>query len=63
MNESEMKKEIAKFFIDIAKLIFGGVVVASIIKIEDISRIWVLATGLLATSGFALIGFVILKKK
>ena len=63
MNEPEIKKELAKFFIDVAKLIFGGVVVASIIKIEDVSRIWVLATGLLGTLGFALIGFLILKKK
>lgn len=61
--DSEIRKELAKFFIDVAKLIFAGVVLASIIKMEDVSRIWVLATGLLGTLGFALIGFFILKKK
>ena len=63
MNETEIRKELAKFFIDVAKLIFGGAVVASIIKIEDVSRIWVLAAGLAGTFIFALIGFLILKKK
>ena len=63
MNNSDVRKELGKFFIDVAKLIFAGVVLASIIKVEDVSRIWVLAAGLGGTLIFALIGFFIFIKK
>lgn len=62
-EDNEIRKEFGKFFIDIAKLVFGGVVLASIIKIENISRVWILLLGISATSLFALIGFFILKNK
>lgn len=62
-DDGEIRKEFGKFFIDIAKLVFGGVVLASIIKIENISKIWIFLLGISATILFAFIGFFILKNK
>ncbi len=61
--DDDFRKEIAKYFIDISKLIFGGVVLASIIKIDDVSKVTVSMIGLLVTILLALIGFIILKQK
>lgn len=41
--------EVSKFLIDVAKLIFAGVILAGILK-EDISVFWLLAGGLIASS-------------
>lgn len=60
--DAELRKEIGKYFIDISKLVLGGVVLASVIKIEDISRIAILIVGILVTLITATIGFVIYKK-
>ena len=55
--------EIGKFFIDIAKLVFGGIILASIMKIEvDKSLLFIL--GGVAVIIFALAGllFIALSK-
>jgi hypothetical protein len=61
--DNELRKEIGKYFIDISKLVLGGVVLASVIKIEDISRIAILLVGILVTLITATIGFIIYKNK
>jgi hypothetical protein len=61
MSDKEFNKEFGKYFLDISKLIFGGVVLASIIKIEDISKTEVTIIGLSVTIIFAVIGLIILK--
>ncbi|MFI5218993.1 MAG: DUF6722 family protein [Bacteroidia bacterium] len=63
MNQNEFDKEVGKYFLDISKLIFAGVVLASIIKIEDISKTKVSFIGFIVTLILALIGFIILKPK
>lgn len=63
MDGKEFDKELGKYFLDISKLIFGGIVIASIIKIEDVSRLGLLVIGIVVTSMFAWIGFRILKRK
>ena len=63
MNQEEYDKEFGKYFLDISKLIFGGIVIASIIKIENVSRLSLLMVGIVVTSIFALIGFRLLKRK
>ena len=63
MTEQEFDKEFGKYFLDISKLIFGGIVIASIIKIENASRLTLLMVGIIVTSIFALIGFRLLKRK
>ena len=63
MDDKEFNKEFGKYFLDIYKLIFVGIVIASIIKIENVSRYGLLMVGVMVTSIFALIGFRILKRK
>jgi len=45
----EFYGEVSKFFIDIAKLVFAGVILAGILK-EDISLLWLLTGGLVSIS-------------
>jgi len=40
----EFYGEVSKFFLDIAKLVFAGVILAGILK-EDVSVLWLLAGG------------------
>ena len=55
--------EVGKFFIDIAKLVFGGIILASIMKIE-INRSLLFIFGGVAVVVFALAGllFIALSK-
>ena len=55
--------EIGKFFIDIAKLVFGGIILASIMKIE-VNKSLLFILGGIAVVAFALAGllFVALSK-
>jgi hypothetical protein len=57
---NELRKEVGKYFLDISKLVFAGLVLASVLKIEDINKIWILIAGSLVTLIFAIIGFIIL---
>ena len=55
--------EIGKFFIDIAKLVFGGIILASIMKIE-VNKSLLFILGGIAVVAFALAGllFIALSK-
>ncbi|MEO8146448.1 MAG: DUF6722 family protein [Bacteroidia bacterium] len=57
MTKEETRNEIGKYLLDISKLVFGGVVLASVIQIEDVSRIGILSIGVIVTLAFALAGF------
>jgi hypothetical protein len=57
-----MKTEMGKYFLDISKLIFAGIVVGNIFSGADFSRGLILAAGLSATILFALIGFMLTKE-
>ncbi|MCH8318581.1 MAG: hypothetical protein IIA88_08805 [Bacteroidetes bacterium] len=58
-----MREEIGKFFVDIAKLVFGGVVLGTIFNIGDIPQLTLLLFGVLATLIFAIWGFLLIKDK
>ena len=60
--EKEVRKEIGKYFIDISKLLFGGIVLATILKIETFSKFWLVGLGLVVSALFALAGFWVLNK-
>lgn len=61
--DKEFRKELGKFFIDIAKLFVGGAVLSSALKIEGLSsKITLIASSLIAI-GLALLGFYILSLK
>jgi hypothetical protein len=62
-KENDFRKELGKYFLDISKLVFGGSVLASIMKIEDASIVWIFVLGSIATIIFAIIGFITIKKK
>ena len=63
MDKNDFDKEVGKYWLDLSKLIFGGVVLASIIKIEDVSRYLILLVGTLVSGIIAYFGFRILKPK
>jgi hypothetical protein len=63
MDEKEFDKEFGKYFLDVSKLILGGVVLATIIRIDNIDKIYVLLLGVFASLGFAVFGFIKLKNK
>ncbi|MBQ9651053.1 MAG: ABC transporter permease [Prevotella sp.] len=52
--------EVSKFFLDLAKLVFGGVILAGIMK-EDINLAWLLLLGLIATALLVSAGYVYFK--
>ena len=48
-SRRELYGEISKFFVDIAKLVFAGVILAGILK-EEINVFWLLVGGLFSIS-------------
>ncbi|MDR0691484.1 MAG: hypothetical protein LBF69_00425 [Prevotellaceae bacterium] len=55
-------EKLSDFLIDIAKLVFGGVVLSVILDLE-INKIVVLLTGMFTTAVLALFGFILYNKK
>jgi hypothetical protein len=53
-----MDKEIGKYLIDVSKLIFGGVVLAGVWKIEEFEQSKLLFFGIGASLVLALSGFI-----
>jgi hypothetical protein len=60
--DKEQKKELGKFLIDVAKLIFGGVVLARILK-ESTSTLSVMFFGLFIIALLVFSGLILLKEK
>ncbi|MBW8051315.1 MAG: ABC transporter permease [Cytophagales bacterium] len=58
-----MRKEIGKYLLDVSKLVFGGVVLSTILKIEDFSKLKLFVWGMTATFIIALLGFIFINKK
>lgn len=56
----ELRKEIGKFFVDVAKLLIGGTVLSSILKIQGLSNAIVIVAGAFVASILAIIGFIIM---
>jgi hypothetical protein len=57
-----IKEKIADYLLDISKLVFVGVVLSGIFKIEGVSHLSVLILGISTTVIFALIGFVLIRR-
>ncbi len=62
MIANETKKEIAKLLIDFGKLIFGGVVLATVLKIDNFPKILIVAFGLVCTLILSLAGIILFEK-
>ena len=61
MIDKDTSKELGKYFVDISKLVLGGVVLATVLKIENFPKIVVIVTGILASLIFSILGFIIIK--
>ena len=66
--DKELRKEIGKFLIDVAKLIIGGVVLLSVLKIQGLTNETTVVGGQmdllfisLVMLGFAILTFIFIK--
>ncbi len=57
-----MRTKIAEYLLDISKLVFAGVVLASIFELEGFSKLTILLAGGIATFIIAIAGFLLIKK-
>ncbi len=62
MITNETRKELGKFLIDVAKLVLGGVVFASVVKSDDLPKVYVMILGLLTILLFVIGGFALINK-
>ncbi len=58
-----MQKRIGEYFLDISKLIFGGVVVGTILRIDFLPKNGILITGILTVFIFSWLGFFLIKER
>ena len=58
-----MEEKIADYLLDISKLIFAGVVLSTVLQIENLSELTALLIGMHASVFTAIAGFVIARKK
>lgn len=57
-----INEKLGNFFVDIAKLIFAGVVLSTLLDITS-DKFWVLLLGIIATVIFVLIGLLYFNEK
>ena len=57
-----MRTKIAEYLLDISKLVFAGVVLASIFELERFSKLTILLARGIATFIIAIAGFFLIKK-
>jgi len=56
-----MRAKISDYLLDISKLVFAGVVLSTILDVEGISKLAILAIGLAATVGIAVLGLILIR--
>lgn len=61
MNE-KARNELGKFFIDIGKLFFAGMVLSSVLKVETFSGIILISGGIIITLMLVVLGIVIINQ-
>jgi hypothetical protein len=61
--DKELRKEIGKFFVDVAKLLIGGVVLSSVLKIQGLSNALAISLGMFVSIVLAILGFLIMSIK
>lgn len=58
-----MKKKVADYLLDMSKLIFAGVVLGAILKVEGLPRLAVFLAGIYATTFLAIVAFRLMKEE
>jgi hypothetical protein len=61
--DKELRKEIGKFFVDVAKLFIGGVVLSSVLKIQGLTNTFTISVGMIVSVVLAVLGFLIMSIK
>ena len=61
--DKELKKEIGKYFVNVSKLLIGGVVLSSVLKIQGLSNIIVIITGATVAVILAILEFALMRNK
>ena len=61
--DKELRKEIGKFLVDIAKLLIGGVVLSSVLKIQGLSNLTTILFGAVIATIITVLGFYIMSIK
>jgi len=61
--DKELKKEIGKYFVDVSKLLIGGVVLSSVLKIQGLSNVIVIIVGASVAVVLAIFGFALMRNK
>lgn len=56
-----IREKVGDYFMDLSKLIFGGVVLSAIINLNADNLINILVYGILSTLFFGLIGYIVYK--
>lgn len=59
----DMREKIGNYLLDISKLVFAGVVLSTILKVDGISKLAVLGMGISAMLILAIVGFTLIRSK
>lgn len=59
-KKQKFKDELGNYFIEISKLIFGGIVLGTVLNLDSIHKPFLLLWGLLVTLLFLIFGFVLI---
>ena len=59
--KNEARKELGKLSLDIVKILFGGIVLTSVIEIEGISKIFLIIVGIIVILIFIWLGYKLIK--
>ena len=62
MIKKETKKEIGKYLVDVSKLVFGGMVLASVLQLSDLTKTGLMLLGISVTILLAVAGFNLINK-
>ena len=62
MIKKETKKEIGKYFVDVSKLVFGGMVLASVLQLSDLTKTGLMLLGIGVTILLPVAGFNLINK-
>jgi hypothetical protein len=58
---TKQKEELAKYFLDISKLLFGGIVLIKLMDIHSFEKYLIIFGGVTATFLFLIVGIKLLK--
>ncbi len=62
MLSLEARKELGKFFLDVGKLVFAGVILATSLKLEGFSKISLIIVGISSMVFSVIVGILLLNK-